>query len=500
MKTGQPSSNIVPLIRMDSLSGPEYDLAIIGAGFSGSMVAINALAAARLPLRIALINKSADFGRGIAYGTRCPSHLLNVPAARMSAFVAAPDDFYLWLEEHRALCEAFGVGAARKDQFIPRALFGGYVSELLERRTRDTAAGTVLKKIVADVQDVQECPGGMRVWLDADESITARKVVLAPGNFPPGDPPLRDRAIFRSRCYLGQPWLGQRMDRVRRAREVLILGAGLTAVDLILSMREEGCEAHRIHLLSRHGRWPQPHRAAPPYPAFLPEGQGRPRTIRELFRRVRAEVRRAGEKGIDWRPVLDALRGATPALWHGLDRANKRRFLRHARSLWETHRHRVPPDILAEIERLEAAGTVVRHAGRIESMRTIDGGDRVRVVYRDARQATHELEVDLVVNCTGPESNYRKLDDPLIINLLARGLVHPDPLLLGLDVAPNGALASVAGNYSSTFYTLGSPRRGQLYETTAVPELRQQAQRLARELVRDLQPPVPALGVASFEI
>ena len=176
---------------METFSGPEYDLAIIGAGFSGSMVAIHVLAAARGSLTVALINKNADFGRGIAYGTRNPAHLLNVPAARMSAFVDDPDDFYRWLEEHRELCEAFGVGAARKDQFIPRALFGRYVSELLERQADAAPLGVVLKKIVADVQDMQECRGGMRVWLDADESLTARKVVLAPGNFPPGDPSLR---------------------------------------------------------------------------------------------------------------------------------------------------------------------------------------------------------------------------------------------------------------------------------------------------------------------
>ena len=485
---------------MEALPGPEYDLAIIGAGFSGSMVAIHALAAARGPLTVALLNKNADFGRGIAYGTRSPSHLLNVPAARMSAFVDDPDDFYRWLEEHRELCAAFGVGAARRDEFIPRALFGRYVSKLLERQTAAAAPGVVLKKIVADVQDLQECRGGMRVWLDADESLTARKVVLAPGNFPPGDPPLRDRAIFRSRCYLGTPWLGQRMDRIRHAKEVLVLGAGLTAVDLLLAMQEGGCEATRVHLLSRHGWLPQPHRLAPPYPAFLPEGEERPRTVREIFRRVRAEVRRAGKEGIDWRPVLDALRAATPGIWQGFDLANKRRFLRHARSLWENHRHRVPADVLAQIEQLEADGKVVRHAGRIESMRAIHGGDRARVTYRPRGGEPRELEVDLVVNCTGPESNYRKLDDPLIINLLARGLVHPDPLLLGLQVAPNGALTNVAGNYSSVFYTLGSPRRGQLYETTAVPELRQQAQRLARELVADLQPIVPARGVAAYEI
>ena len=484
-------------------SEPEYDLAIIGAGFSGSMVAIHAIAAARGALKVVIINKSADFGRGIAYGTRCPSHLLNVPAARMSAFVDDPDDFYHWLEAHRSLCDDFGIGAARRDQFIPRALFGQYVSELLERKIRDAAPGVLLKKIVANVQDIQECLGGMRVWLDATENITARKVVLAPGNFPPGDPPLKDRSIFRSRCYLGRPWLGQHMDRIRRAREVLILGTGLTAVDLVLTLREQGCSAERIHLLSRHGRLPQPHAAATPYPAYLPEGY-RPRSVRELTRRVRMEIGRAAAQGIGWRPVLDALRPATPGLWQSLDLPNKRRFLRHVRSFWEVHRHRLPADVLAEIQRLETAGMLIRHAGRIERIEAASGGERARVVYRPTSQGKSEVvqeaEVDVVVNCTGPESNYRKLDDPLIVNLLARGLIHPDPLLLGLEVAPNGALINTQGEYSNVFFTLGSPRRGQLYETTAVPELRLQAQNLARDLMHDLQPPVPARTVVAFEI
>ena len=181
----------------------QYDVAIIGAGFSGSMVAIHLLDCARGPLTVALINKNADFGRGIAYGTRCPSHLLNVPAARMSAFVDDPDDFYRFLRSNEALCQSFGIDVAQPGQFIPRALFGRYVSTLMENKLRDLPAGRLLKKIVADVQDIQECRGGMRVWLDEAESITARKVVLAPGNFPPGDPPLRDRTFYSSRYYLG---------------------------------------------------------------------------------------------------------------------------------------------------------------------------------------------------------------------------------------------------------------------------------------------------------
>ncbi len=477
---------------------PEYDLAIVGAGFSGSMVAIHALAAARGPLKVALINKSADFGRGIAYGTRCPSHLLNVPAARMSAFVDDPDDFHRWLEAHRPLCSAFGVAAARRDQFIPRALFGQYVGELLEKKIDAAGPGVVLKKIVADVQDMQECPGGGRVWLDEHESITARRIVLAPGNFPPGDPPLKDRKFYRSSCYLGTPWAEKNLERVRRAKEILVLGTGLTAVDLVLTLREEGT-AERIHLLSRHRRLPEAHRIGlPPYPAFLPDGY-RPGSIRELFCRVRNEIRHAFAQGVDWRPVLDALRPQTQKLWQSLPMPEKRQFLRHLRVIWEAHRHRLPAELLEEVTRLEETGTLARHRGRIERMNVTDAG-RASVRYIEPTGEPREIVVDLVVNCTGPESNYRKLNDPLVLNLLARGLIHPDPLFLGLEIAPNGALVSGRGDYSKVFYTLGSPRRGQLYESTAVPELRQQAQQLAAFLIGELQPPVPSREVAMFDI
>ena len=404
----------------------------------------------------------------------------------------------VFLRDHQPLCQSYGIDVAQPGQFIPRAIFGKYVSTLMEERTRDLTSGRVLKKIVADVQDMQECPGGLRVWLDETESITARKVVLAPGNFPPGDPPLRDRSFYRSQQYLGTPWASENLTRIRQAREVLVLGMGLTAIDLVLALREEGGATERIHLLSRHGKLLQPHRSAPPYPPFLPVDY-RPTCIRELTRRVRAELRRAAEAGIDWRPVLDSLRAVTPALWHTLDLPNKRRFLRHVRPFWEGHRHRVPLDVLTRIEADEAAGSLVRHQGRIRRM--VAANDRAQVFYHAPGERQERMvEVDLVVNCTGPESNYRKLNDPLIVNLLARGLIHPDRLFLGLEVAPDGALQSVSGDYSKSFYTLGSPRRGQLYETTAVPELRQQARQLARRLVDDLQPIMAADGVATFEI
>jgi len=92
--------------------------------------------------------------------------------------------------------------------------------------------------------------------------------------------------------------------------------------------------------------------------------------------------------------------------------------------------------------------------------------------------------VAYAVNCTGPECNYQKLKSPLVVNLLARGLIDTDPLLLGLKAGPDGAVLDYLGRPSAQIFTLGSAAKGMLFETTAVPELRVQAKALAERLLR----------------
>ena len=105
------------------------------------------------------------------------------------------------------------------------------------------------------------------------------------------------------------------------------------------------------------------------------------------------------------------------------------------------------------------------------------------------------LEAVYVVNCTGPECNYHKLKDPLVVQLFARGIIHPDPLFLGLEAGWGGAIQSVTGERVPNLYTLGSPQKGMLYETTAVPEIRTQAKELALRLIRNAKAqPAPAVA------
>ncbi len=468
---------------------PAYDLLIIGAGFSGSLTAIQLLADAGpggSSANIALVEREISaFGRGVAYGTPCSRHLLNVPAGKMGAFPDRLDDFLRWLEAHPEETAALGLDKVEAGTFAPRVLYGKYVASLLEAAAA-RAAGR-LRRIAGEAIDIAPVePGGdgpVRVELADGRRLRADRVVLALGTFPPGDPRLRDTRFHRSPRYLYSPWSAETHTRLAAPGDVLILGSGLTGLDLLLTLKDRKREGV-LHVLSRHGLFPQPHRAGlAAWPAFLRPGD-LPKTVRAMLRLIRGQIAQAEAAGSDWRAVIDALRPFTQEFWQGLSHPERRRFLRHLRALWEPHRHRAAPEALAARTELARADRLVCHQGRIERIAEVAGGSALEVVFRPRGRAGERttLRVDYVVNCTGPECNYHRLGDPLVANLFARGLARPDALLLGLDVAADGAVLDVNGVPSRRLFTLGSPQKGRLMETTAVPELRVQARDLAVRL------------------
>jgi len=112
----------------------------------------------------------------------------------------------------------------------------------------------------------------------------------------------------------------------------------------------------------------------------------------------------------------------------------------------------------------------------------------VTVAYRERGSGeVRQLRVDRVINCTGPDGDFRRVESPLVTDLLQQGLGRPDELLLGLDVADDGALLDGQGKPSSCLFALGPLRKGSLWESIAVPELRVQIAELA-ELLAAQQP------------
>jgi uncharacterized NAD(P)/FAD-binding protein YdhS len=440
-----------------------FDVAIVGGGASGTLLAVQLLRRAERPGRLLLLDRSGDFGLGVAYRTEEPLHLLNVPAARMSALPDEEGHFLDWLRVRQP--------DAGPDAYAPRSLYGTYLRELAERAEQDAAPGVSLETRRAEVQAVRDSGGGLRLVLDQGAEVAAGQAVLALGNFPP--PPLPATPEAAPRVWQ-LPWPTEA--RWPGPEEtVLLVGASLTAVDVVLSLIARGHQGS-LHLLSRHGLLPHPHLPATTPPLELedlPEGRVRP-----LFRAVRSAVSRCPG---DWRAAVDGLRPHSHRLWRSLGDGERRRFARHVRTLWEIHRHRIAPQVSARMQALLRSGQVQLHAGRLLGLEA--RGDRVAARFRP-RGATGEetLQADLVVNCTGP-AGHAAQPDLLVAALLGGGLARPGPLGLGLATDAEGRVLDAHGRASRPLWALGVVRRGELWESVAVPDIRVQAATLAGRLL-----------------
>lgn len=455
-------------------------VAVIGAGFSGTVVAAHLLSAEWPgPLRVVLINRSGPLARGVAFGTTSSRHVLNVPAGRMSAFANDEDDFVRFARERDA--------SVTGGTFAPRRLYGEYLSFILDRARSRAAAGVSLTHIAAEAISIAPSPDGARavVGLNDGEHLVADRVVLAQGNYAPVDPPSADKAVLDSPRYIRDPWQGSgdALSRVSDDGPVLLYGTGLTMLDVALDVAHVASNAPLI-ALSRRGLTPISHRpntAPPAYAHLPPELVACAPTTAAYLRAVRRHVRHVASAGVDWRDVIASLRPVTPRLWEALPLAERARFLRHVRPYWEVHRHRAAPELVAQMEQLRGQGRLSILAARIISMRLSDKGIEVEMRRRGGPDS-ERMTVASVVNCTGPNGDLRSMADPLISDLRRRGLIRPDPLGLGVDVSDGYSAIDANGRSSHILYVTGPLLRARWWEATAVPELRGHAARVAQAI------------------
>ncbi|HEX8645025.1 MAG TPA: FAD/NAD(P)-binding protein [Allosphingosinicella sp.] len=421
-------------------------VAVIGGGLSGSLQAIHLLRDGAQ--RVTLIERARTPGRGVAYSTARPEHVLNVPARRMSAFPDAPDHFVRWYEKRGGDAESFA----------PRMLFGDYVVELL------AAAGAGLDIVRGDAVDID----GAAVILGDGRRIEADAVVLAPGNLQPATPRGIDPAAL-GRLWVADPWAAPIADGLGGDDIVLLLGTGLTAVDAALTLEANGFRGRMI-ALSRRGLAPRSH--APREPICAPQGP-LPSNCLTLLRRLRS---RSAEIG--WRSAVHELRTVTQDIWAHADEKERRRFLRHLRPWWDVHRHKIAPAVGAAIECMVREGRLRVVAGRVLSISS--GG---MATWRPRGSTVAEtVQVARIVNCTGPECDIVRAGEPLFDALLARGRIRPDPLRLGIHV-DEGCRTLGADGPSDDLYAIGPVTRGTFWESVAVPDIRVQAQNVARRIL-----------------
>lgn len=478
-----------------SLPAPPL-IVIIGGGFSGTLTAIHLLRRGFGKVgRLVLVNRSGAMARGVAYGTTSEFHVLNVPAGRMSAFDDDPDSFVRFV---RTRGETTGSGAeVDGGTFVGRHLYGAYLESLLTEACAQAPDGCV-ERLATEVVAIEPAHDDTSAWawvsLRNGRRLRATRVVLAVGNYPPEDPPVDCGDFFASSArYVRDPWAPGAFASIDLAAPILLIGTGLTMVDVALQLHAMGASA-AMTAVSRRGLLPASHRhpAQAPHLHDLPPGllEGDAST-RAYVRSVRRFVRDTAAKGIDWRDAIAALRPVTARLWSALSVAERSRFLRHVRPFWEVHRHRMAPPLYDAFASLRASGRVDVLAGRLLEIREQRGGASAQdapmrgvtaLVRPRGSREVRELTFGTIVNCSGPTGDTRRLRDPLFDRLRLQGLIRPDPLGLGIDVAPHGALIDNDGFESPLLSYVGPFLRARDWEATAVPELRQYARRLADHL------------------
>lgn len=439
--------------------GPRGPVAIIGGGFSGTMMAAQL---ARLGIASRLIEGGGRAGLGTAFSTEEPAHLLNLRAEAMSAWPDKPGDFERLCVDPRGFAE--------------RRRFGRYLRGILAEAVASGHAELVEAKAVAAFREVN----GWRIELENGGTITAQEVALAIGNQPPDSVGIANGSGMGR--FVNDPWSEDAKAAVRTAAadgdDVLLVGTGLTMIDAVLSLDAAGHRG-RIVAVSRRGQIPRAHVDFEPAPVELGGVAGG--TVLALWRWLR---RRSGEVG--WRAAVDSLRPHSHALWQSLDAEDQRRFLRHARPWWDVHRHRIAPEVARQIHGLIAEGRLEIMAGRIGAMRAVGDWLEVEIGRRGAtrsvdRPTTNAHQFAFAFNCTGPLGTIQTSRNPILRQMLDDGLVRPDHLGIGLEVDDRSRCAG-----AERLWALGPLTKGRYWEIVAVPDIREQAAAVAEDIAREL--------------
>ena len=459
------------------MPGRGREIAIIGAGFSGTLLAVHLLRRAQPDDRILLIERNAAFGRGTAYATGNDGHLLNVRAGNMSAFSGRPDHFLDWLHRHPQAASAM-VTTPDRLTFVSRRLYGSYIQDILTGEIAGERGAPRLGLVADEAVALHPAGGRHRLEVAGGRQYEADIVVLAIGNFPPqGNEP----------GYIANPWDPAALTGIDPDGSVLLVGTGLTMIDTVISLLDQN-HCGPIHAISRRGLLPRTHAAVTAVDRILPSATA-PRRVLALLQRIRAEVARAEARGQDWRAVLDSLRPDTRDLWRNLPPAEKQRFLRHIRPWWDVHRHRMAPSVAARIAAVLNAGQLTIERARLG--RLTRKGRLVDVELRPVRGGAAPVyrQVERVINCSGPLGDIERIASPLVQDLLRSGQLRPDPLGIGLDVTNEGAAIDRQGRVSESLYAVGPIARGVFWESTAVPDIRLHCEALADHLLAAVAAP-----------
>lgn len=438
-------------------------IGIIGAGFSGISV-LYELYRSNADVTVLLFEQRDQFAQGAAYSTPDKNHLLNVAAAKMSALADEPDHFVNWLKA--TSFDDFTPHDDVNGQYVPRFIYGRYVRSLLDDVIADGSKKMNLNIISERVVDIDP---GFSIKTTSQHR-EADQVVLATGNYAP-QCICKDLLSLPAGRYIHNPWEYNAIQRLDPNADVLILGTGLTMVDIIVSLNANGHQG-KITALSRRGLLPQAHKVHGAVEAFMDKGN-LPTTALELMRIVHRKGKDLMAKGVDWRAVIDSLRPLNSLIWQNFPLKEKHRFMRHVRPYWDVLRHRIAPEIAAIIQAGLDKGQLLTMAGRLKSVAS--DADKVNCIIKPrGKSEFSSFEVDVVINAVGPSGNLKAIGDELLTNLVEKGLLTQDPSHLGPKIFDKNQSGS--GN---NCFLHGPMTKAKYWEMIAVPDIKKQSESIA---------------------
>lgn len=452
-------------------------IGIIGAGFSGIMTAVNLINKSNSEIEIFIFEKENPIAKGIAYSPYSKKQLLNVPVAKMSAFKDLPDHFFNWaksLNEYDTIDNSILSGA-----FLPRYLYGQYLEFVWNEALANAKEKSINVQIFrTNIVDIERKTTSIELIAENQNKFIVDYCVIATGNLVPRNQTIENMDFYSNPNYFQNPWKIESVENLNRNENILIIGNGLTMVDTVLALHERNFRGI-IYSISPNGYHILSHRHAPiKYNKLVEELPDNVdlKTIRNL---IVKHVRAVRKLGVSAEPVIDSLRPFSQSIWRNFSINDKQEFLRKYRHAWGVARHRIPIHMNDFLLKQMFSIKLKVFAGAIKSLKEENGIIEVSFLEKNSK-TVEKIFVSRVINCTGPESNIKLSDSQLLKNCLEKGIITQDEFCLGFNADPiNYQLVGKNGEVQRNIFTLGTNLKGIFWESTAVNELRSQAENLA---------------------
>lgn len=452
----------------------ECHIVIVGGGFTGTAVAIHLARLGHAGLTVTVIEPRSQLARGVAYGTRDPSHRINVPADRMQLSAAEKGDFDRWFRASPA-CQSDPEARWQDGSVYPqRGQFGAYVAERFAREQLHSPVRLhhLCDRAVALEHGVVHTALGKRLHADA--------VVLAISHPPPALPRAVALALEGHAGLIADPWRQDALAGIGPGERVAIMGSGLSMSDVVATLHRHGHQGPVV-AFSRRGLLPRPNLSGPFDPVPLEYTHSDPVTVLAWLRRIRREVADAAGQGLPWQLVLDDIRLNGQRIWQSLPLQEQQRFLRHLRPWWDVHRYRIAPQVSAVLAQQQQCGQLRVLAARLTSVAA--AGDEIELHLQPRAGEVQRLTVDRLIITTGPAHGGLLHSDALLHQLASAGVVRADPLGLGIQVNARSQTLRADGRVNPHLYVAGPAARAYFGELMGLPQVAEHAESVARQLL-----------------